>query len=208
MNARARKRKRAHTSVKVIRSGAAGSAGGGACGEGAGGEKRGRVGIIVVQTTAEDIDVPSELCATRYQKILSQRIKSTWGCDRFGVHPRGFKYFNPSKVGRYSDSSLHRTSKKVLSHNRNLVPPASPPLGCAGPDARYMRRGSRGEKAAALIVRSRRNKATTRVEFEFDDQFFSIYQNAPFFYIELGFRLWLWFLVWGLGFRAWVHPFQ
>ena len=78
MKARARKRKRAHTSVKVIRSGAAGSAGGGACGEGAGGEKRGRVGIIVVQNTAGDIDVPSEWYATRYHRILSQRIKSMW----------------------------------------------------------------------------------------------------------------------------------
>ena len=75
MNARARKRKRAHTSVKVIRSSAAGSAGGGACGEEAEGEKRGRVGIIVFQTTAGDIDVPSEWYATRYQRILSQRIK-------------------------------------------------------------------------------------------------------------------------------------
>ena len=78
MNARARKRKRAHTSVKVIRSSAAGSAGGGACGEEAEGEKRGRVGIIVFQTTAGDIDVPSEWYATRYQRILSQRIKTMW----------------------------------------------------------------------------------------------------------------------------------
>ena len=55
MNARARTHKRAHTGGAVVRSGAAGSAGGGACGEGAGGEKRGRVGIIVA---AGDIDAP------------------------------------------------------------------------------------------------------------------------------------------------------
>ena len=38
MNTCARTHKRVHTSGTVVRSGAAGSAGGGACGEGAGGE--------------------------------------------------------------------------------------------------------------------------------------------------------------------------
>ena len=141
MNARARTRKRVHTSGTVVRSGAAWSAGGGACGEGARGEKRGRVGIIVVQITANDIDAPSESewYATRYQRILSQQIISrplrgpTARIEISQSFRRGtiFRFVTP-KEQQGAD----------VSFDRNFVPPARLPTLPLGYGARARRAGS------------------------------------------------------------------